>query len=693
MINIYKDYKKEIKNNSSDFYLFLINFFLLSKQIILNNGQTNYISVFKKMKSEIKQYTLILSHLYIYSTPKEINFPNLKEKTEQIMEKIQLTKEDKEALTKISLLIPEYCEKYKYLKEFKYLGIKLGQNFKKNPNYENLAKLISIIAVGVASTMNISPYLIQCLSVSSFLLYYIDFKNNKSLGFKGKLAQIKTGEGKSLIIAMLALANALMGNFVDIITSTHYLAERDQLKFKNLYTKFGVSSSNIINSNPSKEDYNGIILYGTNTDFEFSLLREGIYKQKKIYTIPLDSVDMTLIEREYDVAIVDECDNLFLDTARNSARIAHKAKNSFNWIYPLIYKYYIENQNNLNIDNLKKILLNYENGKYKLELKKITNEKLKELLKSSEIAKKKTLNLDYVIGFNEENSKKQIQIVSLDTGRIQYGSRWTNGIHELVEVKEGIEPETESNVIGSISHPTYFENYKFLFGLTGTIGENTERNEINEIYKIKCFDIPRNFKELLINENAEIYENKKAKFERIVDIILNNITNKNQPILVILQNIQETIEFGDILKNLQLNYFILNDVQKENEDYILNNSGKCGSILIATNAAGRGTDIIIDEKSKENGGLYVIVGFFPQNSRIEFQAIGRAGRQGNPGKAKIIISKDEEFIYNNYYKLKAFKNLEKDEIKSLYLFRQFYVEDISKTRIEFSKRIYYFFIY
>ena len=141
--------------------------------------------------------------------------------------------------------------------------------------------------------------------MSSFLLYYIDIQSNNNYEFKGKLAQIKTGEGKSLIIAMLPLANALMGNFVDIITSTHYLTERDQLKFKNFYSQFGVSSSNIIRNNPTKDDYNGIILYGTNTDFEFSLLREGIYKEGKLFTAPLEN-NNDLIERKYDVSIVDE---------------------------------------------------------------------------------------------------------------------------------------------------------------------------------------------------------------------------------------------------------------------------------------------------------------------------------------------------------------------------------------------------
>ena len=227
-----------------------------------------------------------------------------------------------------------------------------------------------MISLGVASILNISPYLIQCLSVSSFLLYYTE-KNEENI--KGKLAQIKTGEGKSLIIAMLSLANALMGNFVDVITSTHYLAERDQKKFKNFYLKFGVTSSTITKSDPSKSDYDGIILYGTNTDFEFSFLREGIYNKKKLYTRPLNlenNSDNYLIKRTYDVAIVDECDNLFLDTARNSARISHPSKSSFNWLYPIIYEYFNENEKKLNINNLKNIILEYENGKIKSTFRK-----------------------------------------------------------------------------------------------------------------------------------------------------------------------------------------------------------------------------------------------------------------------------------------------------------------------------------
>ena len=220
IIDIYNKYEKNFKDEPENISSFLVNFFLLSKQIIINTDLQNYIITYKDIMNQIEDFNQIIPYVYIYSTPKEIVFPNFEEKLQTILDNIQLTNEEKNSLSKIALLIPKYCENYKYIKDFKQIGIKFGKEFKLNPNYENLSKLISIISVGVASFLNIRPYLIQCLTVSSFLLYYIDIQSNNNYEFKGKLAQIKTGEGKSLIIAMLALANALMGNFVDIITST-----------------------------------------------------------------------------------------------------------------------------------------------------------------------------------------------------------------------------------------------------------------------------------------------------------------------------------------------------------------------------------------------------------------------------------------------------------------------------------------
>ena len=294
-----------------------------------------------------------------------------------------------------------------------------------------------------------------------------------------------------------------------------------------------------------------------------------------------------------------------MDTAKKSARISHPSKYHYNWIYPLIYEYFIKNENNLDIKELRDKLLKYEEYKYSKDLERISDKRLKEYLDNARIARNKKRNEDYVIGYDETNKSKQIKIVDSNVGLIQHGSRWSDGIHEFVEVKEGIEPKTENNIIGSISHPTYFENYKILFGLTGTIGEEIERKELSKIYKVKSYDIPRKSKELLIQEKMEIYKTKDLKYKRILDIIKENNENKKQPILIILENIKETLDFGNELKKLNYEFYTLNDVQKESEEYILDNSDHSGRILLATNAARRGTDIIIDDLSKQRVYFYL----------------------------------------------------------------------------------------
>ena len=565
------------------------------------------------------------------------------------------------------------------VKNFEKKGKEFGLEFRNKPTIDNSAKLMAIIMKAVEETMKMSPYFIQCISIETFLFHFINSNQRKDK--KGRLAQIKTGEGKSLIIAMLSLANALMGFFVDVITSTKYLAKRDQIKFKKLFDLFGISSNNITKVRLSKDDYDGIILYGTNTDFEFSLLRENIFIQNKIYTKPLNS--NIKIKRQYEVAIVDECDNLFLDTALNSARISHKSSNiSLNWIYSPIFDYVSKGNNDPEL--LRKSLRNYQKGMYENQVMSLTEKQLKCWIQSAKIAIKKKKNLDYIVAFNKDLQKNEVQIVSKDTGRIQINSRWTSGIHEFIEVKEGLIPENESNIIGSVSHPTYFENYKTIFGLTGTIGENIERNEIMSIYKIDSYYIPRNFKEQIKQLPTEICENKETKFKKIKEIIFKH---PSQPILIILPDIDNTLEFSAILQSLNINHMILNDAQKENEDYILDRSGEKGNILIATNAAGRGTDIILSEESKKMGGLFVVFGFFPENSRIENQGIGRAGRQGNPGMNKIIFSKEEKFIQI----LTGLTNNNINDIDIYYYLRNEYIQKISELRmscVENERRYY-----
>ena len=276
----------------------------------------------------LSSYTLKKFFLKIKSITNEISGRNLTQLLEAFeKENFSLSKEE---IKQLEIFGKEFEKTRDYIQtEFKEEGRNLGISFKKNPTIENFSKLIKIVNCGIYEILKIKPYLIQNLIVFSFYLHYINKdKRNK---FKGRLAQILTGEGKSLIISEIALISALMGEFVDIITSTSYLAERDQKKFKELYQIFGISSNSITENDPKKEAYNGIILYGTNTDFEFTLLREGTNCEEKMFTVPIG--EKIEIKRKYNTVIVDESDNLFIDTALNSARIAYTSRNHYNWVY------------------------------------------------------------------------------------------------------------------------------------------------------------------------------------------------------------------------------------------------------------------------------------------------------------------------------------------------------------------------
>ena len=214
-----------------------------------------------------------------------------------------------------------------------------------------------------------------------------------------------------------------------------------------------------------------------------------------------------------------------------------------NWVYALIFLKF-NNKPSPNIKEIRDILNNFENGLHKKELIQINDERIKNWVNGAKIAIQKT-NKDYIIGFNEQ-LKKEIQIISSDTGRVQHGTKWSGGIHEFVEIKEWLIREEETSVIGSISHPTYFKNYQTIFGLTGTMGEDIEKEEISKIYDVELYCLPRNFKVQLIIEKAEIFNNKEYKYQRIINIIIEN-TSK-QPMLIILENIQESLIFSDKFK-------------------------------------------------------------------------------------------------------------------------------------------------
>lgn len=287
-IYLFQMLDKMIKSNVSPIQELCNNlqsFVKLSTSFIIKRD----LGTFKKTIEENNYiFTNILFELNSYNTYKLFNFNNYENNLEIILNNIEsLSENEKNDLKEFSLLLKKHYIDLEMVKNFEKKGKEYGLEFRNKPTIDNSAKLMAIIMKAVEETMKMSPYLIQCISIETFLFHFINSNQRKDK--KGRLAQIKTGEGKSLIIAMLSLANALMGFFVDVITSTKYLAKRDQIKFKKLFDLFGISSNNITKVRLSKDDYDGIILYGTNTDFEFSLLRENIFIQNKIYTKPLNS--------------------------------------------------------------------------------------------------------------------------------------------------------------------------------------------------------------------------------------------------------------------------------------------------------------------------------------------------------------------------------------------------------------------
>jgi preprotein translocase subunit SecA len=208
-------------------------------------------------------------------------------------------------------------------------GQRLGKLFQSTPSVESLGRLIRLVRFGFQEVLGKRPFLIQCCTVAALFMHFVNINQRQAL--KGRIAQVATGEGKSIIVAMAALISALMGNFVDVITSTQYLARRDEKAFRCVFEAFGISSSSIAHENPKRADFNGIILYGTNTDFEFAFLRTGLNSHDLMSTVPLGGY--SLVKRTAQHATVDEVDNLFIDTAVNTARIGSKSHSHFDWIY------------------------------------------------------------------------------------------------------------------------------------------------------------------------------------------------------------------------------------------------------------------------------------------------------------------------------------------------------------------------
>ena len=473
---------------------------------------------------------------------------------------------------------------------------------------KDATEVVAIIRECVIRIYKICPYDTQVMALLSLI--------GEAKGYKGSIAQINTGEGKSLIVAMAAAFNALSGQKVDVMTTSHNLAIRDQLKYAPLYTALGLTSSNICLQSPQSKHFVGQIIYGTNSDFEFAWMREklGDYDAR----MALGS------SRELSVVIIDEVDSMLIDESRNSARIASASPADYRWFHPYYLKW-IKDHEKFDLTQVKQLI----DKERRVKDKDVPDDKeLETLFDSGKESLLRQENVHYVIKNN-----KVVIVDHSNTGRLNKGCRWTGGIHAFIEARHNLPIQPESLTTAAISHVAYINKYARVIGLTGTIGEATERNEIEHLYNVSIFDVPPHLPNIRII-NTPCISSDTFRSNSIVDDIKKH-KDLNRPVLVIVESIDESNKLSKKLNESGIAHQVLNTVQREDEEYIITKAGQAGVVTIATNAAGRGTDIILSGEAKKAGGLHVVLTFFPSNLRVEKQAIGRAARQGQPGSATV----------------------------------------------------------
>lgn len=509
----------------------------------------------------------------------------------------------------------------------KKIFLEQGMHFRASPNTESKAILIAIMIETIRRKYKILPYDTQIITFLALI--------NKPKELKGRIAQVKTGEGKSTLFCMLVAFIAVQGHFVDLVTSSSYLAIRDYEKYAPFLNALGLSSSHISYPKPEKEHFHGQILYGTNTDFEFALLRDGLNTEKLRFSYSLTSNQ--LVPRTQDRVVIDEVDNMLLDN-EGAARIAKPGVYSCSWIYKPILEF-VKHSPDKKVADLRRFLNKEITGTQLQELARIPDIKLGRWLNSAKIALyEKIEKRDYKVKDNT------IVIVDYDnTGEAAEGSQWPHGVHQFVQAKHDLKITAESLTVASIAHPTYFGSYQEIYGLTGTMGELCEREEIQEIYRVDSFDVPSHIPSQRQCLPVQMVADESAQQKVLIQLLQKTI-KANRPSLVIVKSIAESERFDKHLTSSRMSHQLLDGEQRESDAYVVARAGEPKTVTVGTNKATRGTDIILAELSKSAGGLSQVFTYLPKNVRVEGQGVGRAGRQGQKGSCTMILREDDDYI-------------------------------------------------
>lgn len=453
----------------------------------------------------------------------------------------------------------------------------------------------------------------------------------------GRIAEMKTGEGKTLVATLAVCLNALCGRGVHIVTVNDYLANRDAKELEPLYNFLGFSVGIITNDlrddNARFEAYRADIVYGTNNEFGFDYLRDNM------------KYDLSQkVQREHYFAIIDEVDSILIDEARTPLIISgpvNRTLEHYQIANSVAQK--LKNEIDFTIDEKNRVILLTEEGIKNAEsLFKVDNlysienatlsHHLDQALKANYLFIK---DKDYVVQDNE------VVIVDEFTGRLSEGRRFSEGLHQAIEAKEKVDIKEESQTLADITFQNYFRLYEKLSGMTGTA--QTEATEFLQIYNLEVVSIPTNVPVQRKDLNDLIYKSEREKFNAVINKIT-ELHKKGQPVLVGTASIEKSEILHELLKKCRIPHTILNAKQHSKEAEIIKDAGVKGAVTIATNMAGRGVDIKITDEIRELGGLYIIGTERHESRRIDNQLRGRAGRQGDPGVSQFYLSLEDSLL-------------------------------------------------
>ena len=453
---------------------------------------------------------------------------------------------------------------------------------------------------------------------------------------RGNIAEMRTGEGKTLVATLAVYLNALSGKGVHVVTVNDYLATRDSEQMGRLYNFLGLSTGLIVANldyNQRKEAYAADVTYGTNNEFGFDYLRDNMVSDVS-----------QMVQRPLNYAIVDEVDSILIDEARTPLIISGPGSRSTDNYYKLaqVVPHLVKDED-YTIDEKQKTIAPTDSGITKVEkmlgienLYDADNIELNHLLGASLRAYAMMhRDTDYVVKDGE------VVIVDEFTGRLMFGRRYSDGLHQAIEAKEGLKVERESQTLASITFQNYFRMYEKLSGMTGTA--KTEEKEFNDIYGLEVIPIPPNRPLIRVDLSDLIFKSKAAKYRAVVRNAVER-HQTGQPILIGTTSITQSEELSDMLLRAGVPHKVLNAKHHEQEAEIVANAGQMGMVTIATNMAGRGTDITLGEGVPELGGLAILGTERHESRRIDNQLRGRAGRQGDPGSSQFFLSLEDDLM-------------------------------------------------